>query len=131
MWRSLANNLRAAARTMRTLAEMAALPGVVMVVVVVVVATSGEVGLLPSGHDAGSHVICGTQVRVFGERSRGIGTFFLMLLGPWTTIEYACHTVRASLTARSCMHAPPLCDIVWCALLRRGPGSDDRNADAA
>jgi hypothetical protein len=56
MWRSLANNLRAAARTMRTLAEMAALPGVVVVVVVVVVATSGEVGLLPSGRDASSRV---------------------------------------------------------------------------
>jgi hypothetical protein len=55
MGRSLANNLRAAARTMRTLAEMAALPGVV-VVVVVVVATSGEVGLLPSGRDASSRV---------------------------------------------------------------------------
>ena len=57
MGRSLANNLRAAARTMRTLAEMAALPGVVVVVVVVVVvATSGEVGLLPSGRDASSRV---------------------------------------------------------------------------
>jgi len=35
---------------------MAALPGVVVVVVVVVVATSGEVGLLPSGRDASSRV---------------------------------------------------------------------------
>jgi hypothetical protein len=95
MGRSLANNLRAAARTMRTLAEMAALPGVVVVVVVVVVATSGEVGLLPSGRDASS--------RVWRALSRN-WNFFFNALGAMDD-HRVCVSHRSRKFNRALMHA--------------------------